>query len=229
MGLTRDSRFFAIKPLRMAMINLTVIRHRYGERVVLAMPSFAIAAGEECLLLGASGSGKTTLLHILAGILKPSEGDVTIDGTRLSSLSGAALDRFRGQHIGIVLQKLHLIGSISALQNLLLAQTLSGRAADETAALRLLDGLGLAAFSTAKPKQLSHGQAQRLAIARAVINQPKLIIADEPTSNLDDKHAGEALQLLRSQAHSCGAALVVATHDARVKQHIPRRLELAST
>ncbi|MEO6022723.1 MAG: ABC transporter ATP-binding protein [Burkholderiales bacterium] len=211
------------------MINLTDIRHRYGERVVLDMPSFAIAAGEECLLLGASGSGKTTLLHILAGILKPSEGDVTIDGTRLSSLSGTALDRFRGQHIGIVLQKLHLIGSISALQNLLLAQTLSGRAADETAALRLLDGLGLAAFSTAKPKQLSHGQAQRLAIARAVINQPKLIIADEPTSNLDDKHAGEALQLLRSQAHACGAALVVATHDARVKQHIPRRLELAST
>ena len=212
----------------MTAVNLTDIRHRYGERVVLDVPSFVIAAGEECLLLGASGSGKTTLLHILAGILKPSEGEVTIDGTRLSSLSGTALDRFRGQHIGIVLQKLHLIGSISALQNLLLAQTLSGRVSDESAARQLLESLGLGAFGAAKPKQLSHGQAQRLAIARAVIHRPKLIIADEPTSNLDDKHAEEALRLLRSQAHACGAALVVATHDARVKEHIPRRIELAS-
>ena len=210
------------------LVDVSAVRHRYGERVVLAIPGFSLAANDECLILGSSGSGKTTLLHILAGILKPSEGEVTIDGTRLSSLSGTALDRFRGQHIGIVLQKLHLIGSISALQNLLLAQTLSGRAADESAARRLLDGLGLGAYSAAKPKQLSHGQAQRLAIARAVINRPKLIIADEPTSNLDDRHAGEALQLLRSQAHACGAALVVATHDARVKEHIPRRIELAS-
>ena len=212
----------------MTAVNLTDIRHRYGERVVLNVPGFVIAAGEECLLLGASGSGKTTLLHILAGILKPSEGDVKINGTRLSSLSGTALDRFRGQHIGIVLQKLHLIGSISALQNLLLAQTLSGRVSDESAARQLLESLGLGAFGAAKPKQLSHGQAQRLAIARAVINRPKLIIADEPTSNLDDRHAREALQLLRSQAKACGAALVVATHDARVKEHIPRRIELAA-
>ena len=211
-----------------ALIEVSDIRHRYGDKVVLACAGFSLAANDEYLLLGASGSGKTTLLHILAGILKPSVGDVTISGTKLSSLSGTALDRFRGQHIGIVLQKLHLIGSISALQNLLLAQTLSGRANDEPAARQLLDGLGIGALSASKPKQLSHGQAQRLAIARAVINRPKLIIADEPTSNLDDRHAGEALQLLRSQAKACGAALVVATHDARVKEHIPRRIELAA-
>ena len=211
-----------------ALIEVSDTRHRYGDKVVLACAGFSLAANDEYLLLGASGSGKTTLLHIIAGILKPSEGDVTISGTKLSSLSGPTLDRFRGQHIGIVLQKLHLIGSITALQNLLLAQTLSGRASDESAARQLLESLGLGAFSAAKPKQLSHGQAQRLAIARAVINRPKLIIADEPTSNLDDKHAEEALQLLRSQAKACGAALVVATHDARVKEHIPRRLELAA-
>ncbi len=210
------------------MIELSNIRHRYGDRLVLDLTSFALNADKECLILGASCSGKTTLLHILAGILKPSEGEVKIDGTSLNEMSGTTLDRFRGQNIGIVLQKLHLIAPISVLQNLLLAQTLSGRPADAFAAMKLLENLGIASFSKSKPTQLSHGQAQRLAIARAVINQPKLLLADEPTSNLDDKHAGEALQLLRSQAHACGAALVLATHDARVKQHIARRLELGS-
>ena len=210
------------------MIELTNIRHRYGDRVVLTLPEFQLGAGEECLILGQSGSGKTTLLHILAGILKPSEGEVKIGGTNLNEMNGTTLDRFRGQNIGIVLQKLHLIAPISVLQNLLLAQTLSGRPSDETAAMKLLENLGIAALSKSKPTQLSHGQAQRVAIARAVINQPKLLIADEPTSNLDDKHAEEALQVLRSQANACGAALVLATHDARVKEHIPRRLELTA-
>ena len=210
------------------MIELNNIRHRYGNRVVLDLPRFQLAAGEECLILGSSGSGKTTLLHILAGILKPSEGEVKIGGTRLNEMNGMAVDRFRGQNIGIVLQKLHLIAPISVLQNLLLAQTLSGRPTDESTAMKLLENLGIASLSKSKPPQLSHGQAQRLAIARAVINQPKLLIADEPTSNLDDKHAQEALQLLRSQANACGAALVLATHDVRVKEHIARRLELTS-
>ena len=210
------------------MIELDNIRHRYNGRVVLDVPRFLLSAGEECLILGSSGSGKTTLLHILAGILKPSEGEVKIGGTRLNNINGTALDRFRGQNIGIVLQKLHLIAPISVLQNLLLAQTLSGRPADEAAAMSLLKNLGIAALSQSKPTQLSHGQAQRVAIARAVINEPKLLIADEPTSNLDDKHAEDALQVLRSQAHACGAALILATHDARVKEHIARRLELSS-
>ena len=211
-----------------SVIDLTNIRHQYGNRVVLDLPSFQLSAGEECLILGQSGSGKTTLLHILAGILKPSEGNVKIGGANLNDMNGAALDRFRGQNIGIVLQKLHLIAPISVLQNLLLAQTLSGKRADEKVALTLLEKLGLAALSRSKPTQLSHGQAQRVAIARAVINRPKLLIADEPTSNLDDRHAEEALQLLRSEAHTCGAALILATHDARVKAHIARRLELGS-
>ena len=211
------------------MIELNNIRHRYNGRVVLDLPRFQLSAGEACLILGSSGSGKTTLLHILAGILKPSEGEVKIGGTSLNEMNGTALDRFRGQNIGIVLQKLHLIAPISVLQNLLLAQTLSGRSPDEAAAMKLLENLGIAEQSKSKPTQLSHGQAQRLAIARAVINQPKLLIADEPTSNLDDKHAEEALHLLRSQAHACGAALVLATHDARVKGHIARRLELRSS
>ena len=210
------------------MIELNNIRHRYNGRVVLDLPRFQLSTGEECLILGSSGSGKTTLLHILVGILKPSEGEVKIGGANLNEMNGTALDRFRGLNIGIVLQKLHLITPIPVLQNLLLAQTLSGRSPDEAAAMKLLENLGIAAQSKSKPTQLSHGQAQRLAIARAVINQPKLLIADEPTSNLDDKHAEEALQLLRSQAHACGAALLLATHDARVKAHIARRLELRS-
>ncbi len=211
------------------MIELTRLRHRYGDRIVLDLPKFQLGAGEECLILGQSGSGKTTLLHVLAGILQPSEGGVKIGGESLKEMSGSALDRFRGQNIGIVLQKLHLIAPISVLQNLLLAQSLAGKPTDEKAALNLLGKLGLGGLSKSKPTQLSHGQAQRVAIARAVINRPTLLIADEPTSNLDDRHAEEALQLLRSEAHACGAALILATHDARVKKHIARRLELGAT
>ncbi len=131
----------------MSVIELNNIRHRYGDRIVLDMPSFQLGAGEECLILGSSGSGKTTLLHILAGILKPSEGEVKIGGTNLNGMKGTALDRFRGQNIGIVLQKLHLISPISVLQNLLLAQSLSGRPSNKSLAMKLLEDLGIASLS----------------------------------------------------------------------------------
>jgi putative ABC transport system ATP-binding protein len=211
------------------MLRLTGLHQRYGAREVLTLRNFEAAAGEHWLVLGASGSGKTTLLNLLAGLLRPSEGTVEIGGQVLGALAargGAALDRWRGRNIGIVPQKLHLISSLNVLQNLLLAPYLAGLPADRKRAEILLKELSLKDLSTAKPAELSHGQAQRVAIARAVMNRPKLLLADEPTSNLDDANCGLALRMLEEQARECGALLVVATHDQRAKLRFEKCIEL---
>jgi putative ABC transport system ATP-binding protein len=208
------------------MILVEGIRHRYGDRQVLALDEWEARAGEHWLVLGASGSGKTTLLGILGGLLRPSAGRVTVAGQDLTAVSGAALDRFRGQHLGFVPQKLHLVSSLDVEDNLLLAPYLAGLPQDRARVRQVLGVLGLADRARAKPAELSHGQAQRVAVARAVINRPRLILADEPTSNLDDAHCAHAIELLESQAAACGATLVVATHDQRVRARFERRIEL---
>ena len=208
------------------MLRLTGLRQRYGAREVLAMPRLEAASGEHLLVLGASGSGKTTLLNLLAGLLRPSEGAVEIAGQTLGALGGAALDRWRGRNVGIVPQKLHLVSSLTVLQNLLLAPYLAGLPADRGRAEMLLGELSLKDRADARPGELSHGQAQRVAIARAVMNRPKLLLADEPTSNLDDANCTLALEMLEQQARECGATLVVATHDQRARMRFERRIDL---
>ena len=208
------------------MLSLKGLRQRYSVKDALALDRFEAAAGEHWLVLGASGSGKTTLLNLVAGLLRPSEGEVCVDGQLLARLEGAALDRWRGRTVGIVPQKLHLVSSLSVLQNLLLAPYLAGLAADRVRARSLLGQLGVEEHSGKKPNQLSHGQAQRVAIARAVMNRPKLLLADEPTANLDDANCNQALELLESQATECGATLIVATHDQRAKRRFEKRLAL---
>jgi putative ABC transport system ATP-binding protein len=208
------------------MLRLTGLRQRYGAREVLALRHFEAAAGEHWLVLGASGSGKTTLLNLLAGLLRPSEGTVEVGGQSLDALGGAALDRWRGRHIGIVPQKLHLVSSLTVLQNLMLAPYLAGLPVDGHRALDLLKNLSLIEKAKEYPPYLSHGQAQRVAIARAVMNRPKLLLADEPTSNLDDANCALALSMLEEQAGECGATLVVATHDNRAKARLEKCIEL---
>jgi putative ABC transport system ATP-binding protein len=211
------------------MLRLLGLHQRYGAREVLTLRHFEAAAGDHWLVLGASGSGKTTLLNLLAGLLRPSKGTVEIGGESLGALAargGAALDRWRGRHIGVVPQKLHLVSSLNVLQNLLLAPYLAGLPADRKRAEMLLEELSLKDVQAAKPGQLSHGQAQRVAIARAVMNRPKLLLADEPTSNLDDVNCGFALSMLEEQARECGALLVVATHDQRAKLRFDKCIEL---
>jgi putative ABC transport system ATP-binding protein len=193
------------------VLSLKGVRHRYGAREVLRLEHFAAAQGEKWLVLGPSGSGKSTLLHILAGLLAPSEGSVEV-----------------ARPIGIVPQKLHLIASLTVEQNLLLAQYLAGAREEPARAAQVLAGVSLADRAQARPHELSHGQAQRVAVARAVMNRPRLLIADEPTSNLDDAHCAAALDLLEAQAAECGATLVVATHDARAKRRFAHRLELGA-
>jgi ABC-type lipoprotein export system ATPase subunit len=208
------------------VLSLKGVRQRYGAQTALALDRFEAGSGEHWLVLGASGSGKTTFLNLVAGLLRPSEGEIKVAGESLGALEGAALDRWRGRTVGIVPQKLHLVSSLSVLENLLLAPFLAGLPVDSARARFLLERLELKDKDKSKPSQLSHGQAQRVAIARAVMNRPKLLLADEPTANLDDASCFSALQLLQDQSRECGATLIVATHDQRAKQRFEKRLEL---
>lgn len=206
-----------------AIQNLT---HAYAGREVLRVDEWRAEQGAQWLMLGPSGSGKSTLLHVLAGILRPASGQAVVAEQDLGALSEAALDRFRGKHIGIVLQRLHLIDSLSVLNNLLLAQYMAGAKQDATRVREVLASLDLADKASAMPHELSHGQAQRVAVARAVVNKPKLLLADEPTSNLDDVRCVQVLDLLLDQARACGATLVIATHDQRIKSRVANHYEL---
>ena len=206
-----------------AIQNLT---HAYAGREVLRVDEWRAEQGAQWLMLGPSGSGKSTLLHVLAGILRPASGQAVVAEQDLGALSEAALDRFRGKHIGIVLQRLHLIDSLSVLNNLLLAQYMAGAKQDAARVREVLASLDLADKASAMPHELSHGQAQRVAVARAVVNKPKLLLADEPTSNLDDVRCVQVLDLLLDQARACGATLVIATHDQRIKSRVANHYAL---
>jgi putative ABC transport system ATP-binding protein len=205
------------------------LEFRYpGSGATIRLPDLRLAAGEHCLLLGPSGCGKSTLLHLAAGLLRPGAGSVVLSDQELGAMRGAALDRFRGRHIGIVFQRLHLIPSLTVMQNLTAAQYCAGLEPDAARARSALDKLGIADKAEALPAQLSQGQAQRAGIARAVVNRPDLILADEPTSSLDDGNARLVLDLLAEQARDCEAVLLIATHDARAKLAINRRVELGA-
>ena len=209
------------------MLKIRGVRHEYDGRMAVAVEEWTAGAGEEWLISGPSGCGKTTLLHILAGLLRPSAGEARVAGQLLSALGGGALDRFRARHVGIVFQRLHLIGALTVRQNLLLAQSLAGFAPSPSRAAEMLDSLGIADRQDARPHALSYGQAQRAALARALINRPGLLLADEPTSNLDDASAERAIALLRGAAREHRALLVVASHDSRLAAAFSRRLALA--
>lgn len=208
------------------MLTVRSVLHRYGGRAVLVAPDFSLAPGEHCVLVGPSGAGKSTLLNVLAGILRPSEGEVALAGESLYTRP-ARDDRWRAQRIGVVPQRLHLLASLSARDNVRLAPYLAGRTGPASDVDRLLDTLGVAARAHAKPAQLSVGEQQRVAIARAVVNRPQVLLADEPTSSLDDEHAERAVALLFEAARLSGALLVVATHDQRVRHRFDRAVELA--
>ena len=177
------------------------------------------------LVLGKSGSGKTTLLHILGGLLKPQSGDVIIDGTSIYSLKGNALDKFRGEKIGIVFQKPHILSALTVMENLQIANYFVGKNKQGTIERNLME-LGISDKKSAKLDTLSEGEAQRVSIARALANEPKVILADEPTASLDDENAENVIRLLKIQAQRLQAVLIVVTHDQRVKNHIANQLTI---
>ena len=209
------------------MISLKSVSHHYNDNVRIGFKDWQINNGDQWLLLGASGSGKTTLLHILTGILKPAHGEVTINETSIYTLSSKALDQFRGRNIGIIFQRPHLIKSLTIAENLVMAQRFANLPQDMTRVNEVLTSLGIADKKKAYPNELSQGQLQRVSIARAVINKPALLIADEPTSSLDDQNAAAVLDLLLQQSGLNQATLIVATHDKRVKDAFTNTYELA--
>lgn len=203
-----------------AMLITNNLNFQYTPDRRFTFPDVVCKAGESVLVTGQSGCGKTTLLHLMAGILHPTQGSVRINDTELSSLSPAEADHFRGQYIGLIYQRPHFIGSLSIMDNLLLPPFFGKKQVSKSAISALADQLGIGHTLRQLPAQLSLGEQQRASIARALVNQPALILADEPTSALDDTNCSSVLHLLTTQARERGAALVIVTHDGRLKSEI---------
>lgn len=210
------------------MIQVSDVSYSFGNGVDIRFPDFRVERGEQCLLLGESGSGKTTLLHLIGGLLRGYKGSILLDDVELSSLSESKLDRFRGQKIGFIFQRNHLIQALTVEKNLMMAPYLSGLQFDKVGMRTALENLGLKGREGSKVTQLSQGQAQRVAIARAVMNHPSLILADEPTSSLDDRNCDRVIHLLMNMAAKNNSTLLVATHDQRLKSIIEQTVHLTS-
>lgn len=182
---------------------------------VVDVPQFQLEEKTQVALRGTSGSGKTTFLHLIAGILRPDAGRVMLDGTEVSSLSEARGDRFRAATVGYIFQTFNLLPGYTCLENVLLGMMFAGRL-DRQRAVSLLERVGLGDRLHYRPRQLSTGQQQRVAVARALANRPRLVLADEPTGNLDAKNAETALQLIREVCAEEGAALLLVSHDRAI-------------
>jgi putative ABC transport system ATP-binding protein len=199
---------------------------------VVDVPYFRLEDGEQVALVGSSGSGKTTLLHLIAGILTPDAGSIRFDtdtgqAVDLATLSEAQRDVFRGRHVGYIFQTHHLLGGFTALENVLLGMSFTGRKHDTEWARHLLSEVGLSERIDYKPAKLSIGQQQRVAAARALANRPRLVLADEPTGALDVKNAQQVLALIRKLCTEVGASLLLVTHDPEIMNKLPRAVTLA--
>ena len=206
------------------MLETKNLRFKYDNDSELSFPDIKTSK-ENLLILGASGVGKTTFLHLLSGLLKPLEGEIDLIGTPISKLTKSEMDRFRGKNIGIVFQKPHFINSLTVKENLQLAQYISKKI-DKTRINSLLESLGIEDKANKKTLNLSQGEKQRVAIALAIVNSPKLILADEPTSSLDDLNCDKVINLLKDQAAKYKAKLIIITHDYRLKKHFKNTLSL---
>lgn len=199
------------------MIGSHGLAYRYADGPAIAFPDVQVAQGASLLLQGPSGAGKSTWLALAAGLLTPSAGELVVANQQVAALARGQRDRWRGRTIGFLPQKLHLSESLTVRQNLALAYFAAGLPEDGAGIASALQALDVASLAQRSPAQLSGGQAQRVALARAVLLRPRVLLADEPTASLDDAAAGSALSLLREAAARCGATLVIATHDARVR------------
>lgn len=208
------------------MIQSSGVQFSYEKNSPFHFPDIRCNKAESLLILGGSGRGKTTLLHILSGLLTPSSGSVTVAGEEINTMSRAARDQFRGRHMGIIFQSSHFISSLSALDNLLIVPYLCGKGLGRVEALSMMKRLGIAQHADKHPHRMSIGEQQRLAIARAISHRPDVIFADEPTSALDDANTQEVIALLREEAAQAESALLIVTHDARLKAAFKHCVEL---
>jgi lipoprotein-releasing system ATP-binding protein len=197
--------------------------------IVLRGVSLSIAAGESLAIVGPSGSGKSTLLNILGTLDRPTSGSVVLDGVDPFTLNASDLARFRSTRVGFIFQDHHLLPQCTAAENVLLPRLAAGKVRDDDAhrAAALLEQVGLAGRAAHLPSELSGGERQRVAVARALMNSPSLLLCDEPTGNLDSKNAAGIGELLRAVAGQTGAMLVVVTHSAALAEMFDRRLRMA--
>ncbi|SBW07581.1 Lipoprotein-releasing system ATP-binding protein LolD [uncultured Eubacteriales bacterium] len=189
-----------------------------GDAAVKALDnvSFSVRKGEFVAIVGSSGSGKSTLLHLLGGVDRPTDGKVLIDNTDIYSLDESNLAIFRRRHIGLIYQFYNLIPTLDVKENITLPQLLDGRKVDEARLLEIITTIGLTERVSHLPNQLSGGQQQRVSIGRALITNPAIILADEPTGNLDSKNSKEVMELLHLSNKKYGQTLLVITHDERI-------------
>jgi putative ABC transport system ATP-binding protein len=204
----------------MRILEITDLKKSYtspegNSLLVIDVPHFSLENGEQIAISGDSGSGKTTLLNLIAGILRPDNGNILFAGKNVSSLSESGRDRLRAENIGYIFQTFNLLQGYSALENVMLGM-MFGSGEDKSLALSLLERVGLGDKINYKPGQLSVGQQQRVALARALANRPKLVLADEPTGNLDFRNSGEAVNVIRGICGENDAALLLVSHDQNV-------------
>jgi ABC-type lipoprotein export system ATPase subunit len=208
------------------MIATQKLSFSYSSTKQFLFPDFACADAETMLILGKSGKGKTTLLHLMALLLKPQSGQIQINHQEISQLSSGQAANFRAKNVGIIYQKAHFVHSLSVIDNLLLSNYLANQPQARQQAETLAERLGFAEHLRKPTTQLSQGEQQRVSIARALMNKPSVILADEPTSNLDDDNCLKVIDLLKSQTQEIGASLIVVTHDQRLKDVFQNQLHL---
>jgi putative ABC transport system ATP-binding protein len=207
--------------------NVTKHLGRNSKRTfTLHISEFTLEAAQHLALVGASGSGKTTLLHLISGIIRPDEGSIRIAGTDITTLTEAQRDRFRAKHIGIVHQTFNLLQGLTARENVLVATMFTDNKGVEDRTNALLERLGLGAKMHNKPRELSIGEQQRVAVARALVNKPALILADEPTASVDAPNAARVIEEMRAVASEDGASILTITHDAAVQAMFPKCVQI---
>lgn len=208
------------------MLNTNKLAFGYSRDKSFEFPDIHCKKGETCLIIGNSGTGKTTLLNLIGLLLKPTSGEISLDGQSTGPLSAKEIISFRANNIGIIYQKSHFVNSLNVIDNLMLANYLAGKEQSKARATELSQALGFEALLSKPIQFLSGGEQQRVSIARSVMNAPKLILADEPTSNLDDENCEKVISLLENQARNIGAALLIVTHDQRLKSKFINQITL---
>jgi putative ABC transport system ATP-binding protein len=204
----------------MLLIENLKKHYQMGDTVVRALDGVSIAVqdGEFVALKGTSGSGKSTLLNLIAGLDRPTSGTLTVDGTDIAAMSSEELSRYRREKVGIIFQSFNLVSTMSALENVTLSMRFAGvsKADRDRRAEELLSSMGLRGRQRHRPKELSGGEQQRVAISRALANKPRLLLADEPTGNLDSKTSREIMELLKALNEREGKSIILVTHDANL-------------
>lgn len=201
------------------VLHTTNLSFSYSKETQIRFDNLQLQPLQHTLVLGDSGAGKSTLLHLLGGLSRPDTGTVSIIDQDIYALNDSKLDLFRAAHIGFIFQDAHMLKNLTIVENIALAQHLAKNQVKRTEIMTILDTLQLAEKGNNLPNELSRGQLQRAAIARALINRPKILLADEPTAALDDNNTQKVLALLLDAAQTYGATLLIATHDKRIKDH----------